>query len=240
MKDDKYKEHHTKYKEMLENLEKKKKSITASLGEYKKAIKDNKNSLELGNKIKGDLDNCIKVIGELKDAYKDENLPNGFPQQQAEKRLAEIKGLEISYEEMSKNYIELTNEKLSFKDFITEDYRNKEEYQNKSTEQLQQIQKEKLGEQNEIIDNIIVDTKKGTQIAKNIHHEIGEQNKVIGQIGQDMEMVDSRMNKLTKRFNEYTKKSSTCCLCLFFWCDAIVFGLLVWIYTCVNESGWHC
>ena len=65
-------------------------------------------------------------------------------------------------------------------------------------------------------------------------------NKVIGQIGQDMEMVDSRMNKLTKRFNEYTKKSSTCCLCVFFWCDAIVFGLLVWIYTCVNESGWHC
>ena len=240
MKDDKYKEHHTKYKEMLENLEKKKKSITASLGEYKKAIKDNKDSLELGNKIKGDLDNCIKVIGELKDDYKDENLPNGFPQQQAEKRLAEIKGLEISYEEMSKNYIELTNEKLSFKDFITEDYRNKEEYQNKSTEQLQQIQKEKLGEQNEIIDNIIVDTKKGTQIAKNIHHEIGEQNKVIGQISQDMEMVDTRMNKLTKRFNEYTKKSSTCCLCLFFWCDAIVFGLLVWIYTCVNESGWHC
>ena len=33
MKADKYNEHHTKYKEMYENLEKKKKSITASLGE---------------------------------------------------------------------------------------------------------------------------------------------------------------------------------------------------------------
>ena len=215
----------------------KKKSITASLGEYKKAIKDNKSSLELGNKIKGDLDNCIKVIGELKDAYKDENLPNGFPQQQAEKRLAEIKGLEISYEEMSKNYIELTNEKLSFKDFITEDYRNKEEYQNKSTEQLQEIQKEKLGEQNEIIDNIIVDTKKGTQIAKNIHHEIGEQNKVIGQISQDMEMVDTRMNKLTKRFNKYAAKSSTCCLCIVFWCDVAVFVLLLVLYNCIQDDG---
>ena len=177
---------------------------------------------------------------ELEKAYKTENLPINCPQKTADERMQEIKKFRISYEESSKKYIELTNEKLSFKDFITEDYRNKEEYQNKSTEQLQQIQKEKLGEQNEIIDNIIVDTKKGTQIAKNIHHEIGEQNKVIGQIGQDMEMVDSRMNKLTKRFNEYTKKSSTCCLCVFFWCDAIVFGLLVWIYTCVNESGWHC
>jgi hypothetical protein len=78
MKADKYNEHHTKYKEMLENLEKKKKSITASLGEYKKAIKDNKDSLELGNKIKGDLDNCIKVIGELKDAYKDDRLSDAY------------------------------------------------------------------------------------------------------------------------------------------------------------------
>ena len=240
MKDDKYKEHHTKYKEMLENLEKKKKSITASLGEYKKAIKDNKSSLELGNNIKKNLDSFNGIIEELEKAYKTENLPINCPQKTADERMQEIKKFRISYEESSKKYIELTNEKLSFKDFITEDYRNKEEYQNKSTEQLQQIQKEKLGEQDEIIDNIIVDTKKGTQLAKNIHHEIGEQNKVIGQIGQDMEMVDSRMNKLTKRFNEYTKKSSTCCLCVFFWCDAIVFGLLVWIYTCVNESGWHC
>lgn len=228
------------FKTVVQKLKSQNEGIISDLAKYKEAIKNKQNSLELGNNIKKNLDSFNGIIEELEKAYKTENLPTNCPQKTADERMQEIKKFRISYEESSKKYIELTNEKLSFKDFITEDYRNKEEYQNKSTEQLQQIQKEKLGEQDEIIDNIIVDTKKGTQLAKNIHHEIGEQNKVIGQIGQDMEMVDSRMNKLTKRFNEYTKKSSTCCLCVFFWCDAIVFGLLVWIYTCVNESGWHC
>ena len=94
-----------------------------------------------------------------------------------------------------------------------------------------QLQENKLKEQDDQIDDIIVDVKKGTVLAGNLEHEAKDQSKKIVQVNEDMDMVDNRMKKLTKRFQNYVKNSSYCCLCSFFFLEAVLFGVLVWIYV---------
>ena len=97
--------------------------------------------------------------------------------------------------------------------------------------ELMQLQENKLKEQDDQIDDIIVDVKKGTVLADNLEHEAKDQSKKIVQVNEDMDMVDNRMKKLTKRFQNYVKNSSYCCLCSFFFLEAVLFGVLVWIYV---------
>ena len=99
-----------------------------------------------------------------------------------------------------------------------------------------QLQENKLKEQDDQIDDIIVDVKKGTVLADNLQHELKDQSKKIEQVNEDMDMVDNRMKKLTKRFQHYVKNSSYCCLCSFFFLEAVIFGVLVWIYADVVKD----
>ena len=117
---------------------------------------------------------------------------------------------------------------------------NKEEYKGKSTEELLQVQKSKLNQQSEQIAEITQDAKKGTVLAKNLQHKFQEQTKKINQVNEDMDILDNRMNKLSDRFEKYIDKSSGCCIMFFFFLEAIIFGVLIWVYTCVEYHQWTC
>ena len=69
-----------------------------------------------------------------------------------------------------------------------------------------------------------------------MHHEIKEQNKLIQEVTEDMDRVDSRMNKLSKRFANYISKSSICCLIIFILLDAAVFDELVWVLIKIRKD----
>ena len=155
-------------------------------------------------------------------------------------RQKEIKKFKTAYDEINKDFLALNDDKYSFKGQITEDYKNKEEYKGKSTEELLQVQKSKLNQQSEQIAEITQDAKKGTVLAKNLQHEFQEQTKKINQVNEDMDILDNRMNKLSDRFEKYIDKSSGCCIMFFFFLEAIIFGVLIWVYTCVEYHQWTC
>ena len=84
-----------------------------------------------------------------------------------EDRQKEIQQFEINYNQLYKEFTNIENEKYRFKGGITEDYSKKEEYKNMTTGEIQQLQKRKLEGQDERLDEITLDVKKGKQLAVN-------------------------------------------------------------------------
>jgi predicted transcriptional regulator len=210
--------------------------LRGDISTYKQNIDQSKNTVDIENKLKKDLKSFKDSLDKLEEAYLTRNIPGNMPEATLDQRQKEIKKIKIDYEEINKQFQELNSNKYSFKGQITEDYRNKEELKGLTTGELLQLQDNKLKEQDNQIDDIITDGKKGTVLADNLQHGLKDQSKKAEQVMEDMDMVDSRMKKLTKRFNNYVKNSSYCCLCSFFFLQAVIFGVLVWVYADVLKD----
>ena len=224
------KEYYTNFKTIISELESQAKGLRGDVSSYKQSIDKNENTIDKENKLKQELKNFKTSLDKLDEAYLTKNIPGNMPEATVDQRQKAIKKIRNDYDEINKQFQELNSEKYSFKGQITEDYRNKEELKGLNTGELLQLQKNKLSEQDNQIDDIIVDAKKGTVLANNVQHEVKEQNKKIEQVNEDMDMVDSRMKKLTKRFSNYVQQSSYCCLCFFFFLQAAIFGVLMWVF----------
>ena len=234
------KEYYSNFKSFITDLTNQEKSIRADLSSYKETIGKGANTRDLEDKIKNSLKNFKDLVDKLSDAYLSKNAPGNMPEATLDSRQKEIKKFKISYDDMTKDFKSLEGDKYSFKGHIDEDYRNKEEYKGMSAGELVQIRDKKLNEQDDKIDLITSDAKKGTQLAKNLQHELKEQTKKIEVVNEDMDRVDNRMNKLTKRFEKYVTNSSTCCISVFLFFDIAIFVGLVIVFTCVKEGevGW--
>ena len=176
------------------------------------------------------------MIEQLTEAYSSKNAPPNMPEDTLDARQKDIKKFSTTYDELFKNLQKIRDDKYTFKGQITEDYRTKEEYQNMSAQELVHAGREKMNKQDERLDDIAKDVKKGRVGIKEFDNQVKEQNKLIEQVNEDMDRVDSRMNKLSKRMANYIGKSSTCCLIIFFLLDAVVFGLLVWVLTKIRRG----
>ena len=232
------KEYYTNFKTIVSDLNSQAKGLRGDISTYKQNIDQSKNTVDIENKLKKDLKSFKDSLDKLEEAYLTRNIPGNMPEATLDQRQKEIKKIKIDYEEINKQFQELNSNKYSFKGQITEDYRNKEEFKNMGVEELMEVQDKKLQEQDEHIAEITNDVKKGRVMANNFTHEIKEQNKKIEVVNEDMDRVDSRMNKITKRFQNYVAKSSVCCLGFVLALDIVILGLLIWILTNVCESGW--
>jgi DNA repair exonuclease SbcCD ATPase subunit len=230
------KEYYTNFKTIVSDLNSQAKGLRGDISTYKQNIDQSKNTVDIENKLKKDLKSFKDSLDKLEEAYLTRNIPGNMPEATLDQRQKEIKKIKIDYEEINKQFQELNSNKYSFKGQITEDYRNKEELKGLTTGELLQLQDNKLKEQDNQIDDIITDGKKGTVLADNLQHGLKDQSKKAEQVMEDMDMVDSRMKKLTKRFNNYVKNSSYCCLCSFFFLQAVIFGVLVWVYADVLKD----
>ena len=230
------KEYYTNFKTIVSDLNSQAKGLRGDISTYKQNIDQSKNTVDIENKLKKDLKSFKDSLDKLEEAYLTKNIPGNMPEATLDQRQKEIKKIKIDYEEINKQFQELNSNKYSFKGQITEDYRNKEELKGLTTGELLQLQDNKLKEQDNQIDDIITDLKKGTVLADNLQHGLKDQSKKAEQVMEDMDMVDSRMKKLTKRFNKYVKNSSYCCLCSFFFLQAVIFGVLVWVYADVLKD----
>ena len=235
------KEYYSNFKSFITDLTNQEKSIRADISSYKETIGKGANTRDIEEKIKNSLKSFKDLVDKLNDAYLSKNAPGNMPEATLDSRQKEIKKFKISYDDMTKDFKLLEGEKYSFKGHIEEDYKNKEEYKGMSAGELLEVQQKKLNEQDDKIDDIVVDAKKGTQLAKNLGHELKEQNKKIEVVNEDMDRVDSRMNKLTKRFEKYVAQSSTCCLSTFLFFDVALFIGLIIVFVCVKdgEVGWE-
>ena len=72
-----------------------------------------------------------------------------------------------------------------------------------NTQELIQVGKDRIAQQEEQLGEHIKEAKKGIVQVNEIKHELKEQKELINKEMDDMERVDSRMKKLTKRFEKY-------------------------------------
>ena len=164
------------------------------------------------NKLKTSFNIFKEKLDILQDAYSDNNAPATLPSSTLDIRQKELQQFQINLHNWRKQFIEIQNEKYSYKDKIEEDYMQKEEYKTYTTGELQALQKDNLKKQDEKIDEIKKDIKKNITLAKNATHTMKEQNKTLEQISEEMEITDEKMKTITGRFKNYAKRQSWCCL----------------------------
>ena len=230
------KEYYTNFKAFIADLTAKEKAIRTDLEAYKTAIGNNDNTIEIEGRLNTDLNNFKELIDQLTNAYSSRNAPENMPESTLDTRQKEIKGFMNQYEELKKDMNKLKDDKYTFKGQITEDYRNKEEYQNMNTQELIQVGKDRLAQQDEQLGEHIKMAKKGIVQVNEIKHELKEQKELINKEMDDMERVDSRMKKLTKRFEKYVANSSICCIMFVLILEAIIFGVLVYVFFKVKRG----
>ena len=230
------KEYYSNFKQFLTDLNTKENNIRKDLEAFQTAIGNNENTIEIENRINKELKSLKDLTEQLTEAYSSKNAPPNMPEDTLDARQKDIKKFSTTYDELFKNLQKIRDDKYAFKGQITEDYRTKEEYQNMTAQELVHAGREKMNKQDERLDDITKDVKKGRVGIKEFDNQVKEQNKLIEQVNEDMDRVDSRMNKLSKRMANYIGKSSTCCLMIFFLLDAAVFGLLVWVLTKIRKG----
>lgn len=230
------KEYYSNFKQFLTDLTTKENNIRKDLEAFQTAIGNNENTIEIENRINKELKSLKDLTEQLTEAYSSKNAPPNMPEDTLDARQKDIKKFSTTYDELFKNLQKIRDDKYAFKGQITEDYRTKEEYQNMTAQELVHAGREKMNKQDERLDDITKDVKKGRVGIKEFDNQVKEQNKLIEQVNEDMDRVDSRMNKLSKRMANYIGKSSICCLMIFFLLDAAVFGLLVWVLTKIRKG----
>lgn len=233
------KEYYSNFKQFLADLTTKENNIRKDLESMKASIGNNENTIEIENRINKDLKSMRELTEQLTQAYSAKNAPANMPEDTLDARQKDIKKFSTVYEELNKDLQKLRDDKYQFKGQITEDYRTKEEYKDMTAQELVYAGREKMNKQDERLDEITSDVKKGRVKVKELDHELKEQNKLIQEVTEDMDRVDSRIKKLTKRFADYLGKQKTCCLMIVFLLDAVIFGVLVWVLTKVRRGfGW--
>ena len=205
-----YKEYYMNYQKYVEDIKDLEKKINQGLTSFKKKTGDKGSTLELENEIKDLLKQYKELQTNMQTAYSKKNVPGGMPELTIDKRQKEIQQFEINYNQMEKNYRNIENEKYRFKNEIQEDYSQKEEYKNLSAEELISLQQNKLKQQDNQIDDIVIDVKRGQQLAKHAGHVMQEQNKEMEKLNQDIDRNKENMDKLTGRFQRYVAKFSMC------------------------------
>ena len=200
--------YYSKYKQYISELNNLEKDIRKQLVEFKEKSKSKENTIGDENKLKTSFNIFKEKLDILQDAYSDNNAPATLPSSTLDIRQKELQQYQINLHNWRKQFIEIQNEKYSYKDKIEEDYMQKEEYKTYTTGELQALQKDNLKKQDEKIDEIKKDIKKNINLAKNATHTMKEQNKTLEQISEEMEITDEKMKTITGRFKNYAKRQS--------------------------------
>ena len=204
-----YKQYYTNYKEYVTQINDLEKKIRQGLTSYKQQSSKG-STLQIEAQIKDQLKQYKDLYTNLETAYSRRNVPGGFPELTIDERQKEIQQFGINYNDMDKDYKNVETNKYKFKNEIQEDYSQKEEYKNLSSEELISLQQNKLKQQDNQIDDIVIDVKRGQQLAKHAGHVMQEQNKEMEKLNQDIDRNKENMDKLTGRFQRYVAKFSMC------------------------------
>ena len=222
-----YKEYYMNYQKYVDDIKNLEQTINKELTTFKSKTGGKELTIQLENQIKGHLKEYKDLQTSMSTAYSRKNVPGGMPELTIDKRQKEIQQFEITYNEMDKNYRSIETERYRFKNEITEDYSQKEEYKNMTAGELIMVQQNKLKEQDAQIDDIVLEAKKGQQLARNAGHVMKEQNKQIEQINEDIDRNKENMDKLTGRFERYVAKFSMCKMIMTLIIEALIAAVCI-------------
>ena len=224
---EKEKNYFTDFNFYIQNINLLAKQIRRQLVEFKNKTKDNSLTINLEKNIENDINKYINLVSELNTAYTDLNVPPGFPTSTQRDRQMEIQKLEIDSKAMKEQLDQCKKEKYKFKGGIDEDYTQKEEYKYMDSRQLEELEKNKLKNQDEQLEEITLEVKKNNVLAKNTKSVLKDQNKKMEVIHEDIDRTKERMNTVTGRFKTYIAKSSWC-LIIFILIVELAVGLLAY------------
>ena len=109
-------------------------------------------------------------------------------------------------------YKQIKNKKYEYKGSKIDNYQPTEEMKTMSNSELLQYQQQKMKKQDDQIDDIIIDVKKGTVLAKETEKILDDQNKQLDELQEDIDKLDSKLKKGAKRFADYAAKKSGYCI----------------------------
>ena len=224
------KEFYINFNDTIAKQEEKSKELRQKISNYQKvSAGGSSNTISIENEIERDIKNFKELISQLENAYNNRNAPSQIPPNELDRRQKEIQKLGINIQEIESSYKNVQNQKYAYKGSAPDNYQQTEEMKSMSNSELMQLQKDKIEEQDKVIDDVILDVKKGRVLAKEAAHIIDDQNKQLDNLQEDIDRLDSRMQRGIKRFENYVSKQSGCCLILTLIAEFVV-AVLIYIF----------
>ena len=219
-----------KFNDIISTQEESSKELRKKISNYQQIVTGgNSNTIKIETEIDGDIRKYKDLLSKLEDAYSNRNAPSQIPAIELDRRQKEIQKLGINIQDIENSYKNVQNQKYSFKGQMPDNYQQTDEMKNMSNSVLVQLQKDKIEQQDKVSDDVILDVKKGRVLAKEAAHIIDEQNKQLDDLQEDIDRLDSRMQRGIKRFENYVSKQSGCCLILTLIAEFVV-AVLIYIF----------
>ena len=155
-----------------------KKELRLKISNYQKVVQNGKsNTVNLESEIEREIKNLKEVHSQLNNAYSNRNAPSQIPGIELDRRQKEIQQLGLDIQNIENSYKSINNQKYSFKGRNDGEYQQAEEMKSMTNSELLQLQKNKIKEQDDQLDEITLEVKKGRVLAKEAGHIIEDQNK---------------------------------------------------------------
>ena len=204
------------------------KKIRDKITNFRNDSKNGKNTISIETDIEREIKNFKDKVRELENGYSDRNAPTTLIDEELERRRQKIQKMSIDIEEIQKTFQSNQNDKYSFKANL-DNYGPTEEVKEMSNDEIMQLNKKKLNEQDDQIGDIIDETVKVKKLNREAQEIIKDQNNALDKMEEDMDKLDSKFQSGIKRFQRYAAKASTCCIIVILILEIIGAGLILWL-----------
>lgn len=109
-----------------------------------------------------------------------------------------------------------------------ENYQLDEQAKNMTNTELLEYQQKKIKDQDQEIEEITGEVKKGKEMGKVIKTNLESQNKLLDDVESGMDNLDSKMSRTKKKFDNYVANSSSCCLTIVIILEIGAMGLMLY------------
>ena len=204
------------------------KKIRDKITNFRNDSKNGKNTISIETDIEREIKNFKDKVRELENGYSDRNAPTTLIDEELERRRQKIQKMSIDIEEIQKTFQSNQNDKYSFKANL-DNYGPTEEVKEMSNDEIMQLNKKKLNEQDDQLGDIIDETVKVKKLNREAQEIIKDQNNELDKMEEDMDKLDSKFQSGIKRFQRYASKAPTCCIIVILILEIIGAGLILWL-----------
>ena len=200
------------YSSIIKKQEDNAKNLHKKLSDYNSEAESGSNTIKIEGDIEKELSSLKEAHRELENAKKNKNAPSQISPNELDRRQKQIQNLGSNIQDIEQNYKQIKNKKYEYKGSKIDNYQPTEEMKTMSNSELLQYQQQKMKKQDDQIDDIIIDVKKGTVLAKETEKILDDQNKQLDELQEDIDKLDSKLKKGAKRFADYAAKKSGYCI----------------------------
>ena len=211
MSDSQYEEFHRMYGKKIDEMKVKGQEIESMISDYSKKIDKKQNTAQIEIGIQKKIDDFKKFQKNFDSAYDNNHVPSSLSSEVCERRQREIAKYKNEIKKLEDKFSALQNRKYEFKTDKLDDVDYNQKYKGYHTDQLLLERDNNLKNQNEQLEDITKNVKKGTTLAKNINKELENQNVQLESLGSEIDKLDSGMKRTMKKFDKYIQETSICC-----------------------------